>query len=171
LKKYVLIFLLFCLPGFTFSQEKDTYTIITLFDGPALRPPIFLNSTEASIEMLKSKGLEQWDQGISMNYEFLGKGNYSSGLKYYRTLFSAFPILYAAIQPCMYKAGDENGWNLRPEIGLLYDPIWQYVVGLRLKLDYAYDAPLSNQQGFPYSRSIIEFKVGITFNVHHKTAY
>ena len=170
LRKFILLILI-SLPLVSFSQEKDIYTIVTVFDGIGLRPPSFFNTSEISAEILKSNGLDQSDQGISINYDLMGIGKYSAGLKYYRTIFPGFPILYAALQPCVFNNGDGAGWNIRPELGFLYDPIWQHTVGLRLKLSYGYDIGLTNHTGFSYSRSIIEFKVGITFNVHHKITY
>jgi hypothetical protein len=166
----ITLLILILLPIVSFSQ-KDIYTIVTIYDGPGLRPASLFNSTEESIEILTSKGLEETDRGVSLNYELLGKSNYSTGIKFYSTIFSGFPILYAGLQPCIFRTDEVNGWNLRPELGFVYDPVWQYIVGLRFKLDYGYDIPLSNSKGFSYSRSIIEFKVGITFNVHHRTIY
>lgn len=154
-----------------FSQERDVYTIATLYNSIGLRPANFMYLAEGSIEELKANGLEQRDQGLSINYETPGKGNFSVGLKYYRTIFTYFPILYAGIQPCYYKSDNQNGFNIRPELGFLYDIIWQHLVGLRLKLAYGYDVPLANREGFSYSRSIIDFKIGITFNLKHKTSY
>ena len=169
-RKFIFLILIL-LPLHSFSQENDIYTIVTVFDGIGLRPPSILNTSEISAEILKSNGLDQSDQGISLNYDQLNKNKYSTGLKYYRTIFPGFPILYVALQPCMFNDGDGVGWNIRPEFGFLYDPIWQHTVGLRLKLSYGYDIGLTNRSGFSYSRSIIEFKVGITFKIHHKITY
>ena len=167
-----LIFLiLIIIPLFSYSQENDIYTIVTVFDGLGFRPPTLFNTTEISAEILKSNGLDQSDQGISLNYELLRGGDYSAGVKYYRTIFPGFPILYVALQPCLFNVSGEKEVNVRPELGFMYDPIWQHTVGLRLKLSYGYDIPITNQKDFSYSRSILEFKVGITFNVHHKITY
>jgi len=170
MRNFLLMFLLF-LPFAAFSQEKDNYTVVTIYNGIPFRPANLNYSSELSIEQFKSKGLGQMDQGISLNYEYIRKQGFSLGLKYYRTLFLYFPILYVALQPTYYSIGSQNGFNVRPEIGLQYDPIWQYVVGLRFKLSYGYDVPVSNGDGFSYNRSIIELKVGITFNVTHSTTY
>jgi hypothetical protein len=158
-------------PLLTFSQEKDNYTILTMFNGTIFRPSNFCYSAEASIEEFKSKGLAQQDQGISLNYEFQNRQSYSLGLKYYRTPFLYFPVLYVALQPDYYSNGSQNGFNIMPELGFQYDPIWQYVVGLRFKLSYGYDVPIYNREGYSYNRSVIELKVGITFNLKHSTSY
>ena len=170
MKKIILVLLL-VLPLTTFSQEKDSYKIITLYNGVPFRPSNFYYSSEISFEEFKSKGLGQQDQGISLNYEFQNKQSFSAGLKYYRTLFLYFPILYIALQPDYYGNGNQKGFNVRPELGFQYDPIWQYLVGLRFKLSYGYDVPVSNNEGYNYNRSVIELKVGVTFNVKHSTSY
>ena len=168
-KLLFLIFIVF--PFASYSQENDIYTIVTVFDGLGFRPPVLFNASEISAEILKSNGLDQSDQGISLNYELLKGRDYSAGLKYYRTIFPGFPILYVALQPCLFSTNGEKGVNIRPELGFMYDPIWQHTVGLRFKLSYGYDIPVTNQKDFSYSRSILELKVGITFNVHHKITY
>jgi hypothetical protein len=167
----IILLLILLLPLLGSSQSKDNYTIVTVYNGIPFRPSVVHYSAEASIEEFKSKGLGQTDQGLSLNYELIAKGDFSLGLKYYRTLFLYFPILYVAAQPDFYRINNQNGFNIRPEIGFQYDPIWQYTIGLRFKLSYGYDVPIANGEGFSYNRSIIELKIGITFNVHHSTSY
>jgi hypothetical protein len=170
MRKIILLSLIF-LPLAAFTQSKDNYTILTIYNGIPFRPSVICYSSEVSIEQFKSKGLGQTDEGISLNCELIRRGDFSFGLKYYRTLFLYFPILYAALQPDFYRINNQNGFNVRPEVGFQYDPIWQYTVGLRFKLSYGYDVPISNGEGFSFNRSVIELKVGVTFNVHHSTSY
>jgi|GEM_PF-2498871 len=170
MKKFIFLsFMVLSLAAF--SQEKDEYTILTLYNGLPFRPSAFGYSSELSLEKFTSQGYREKDQGISLNYEYIGNHSYTTGIKYYRTLFENFPILYIAIQPDYYEADNHVGFNLRPELGLQYDPIWQYVVGLRFRLAYGYDIPISNTEGLFYNRNVIELKVGITFNLHHGTSY
>ena len=94
-------------------------------------------------------------KGFGLRFDYLQNNNYALGIRYFRSIrnyFSHELIPYWEISPQFFQCNNKPGLNLKPGIGLWFNPFYGSAVGVSLKVSYGYDIPIAGAKQFTAGR-------------------
>lgn len=151
-----------------FAQFGTNQRQVSFYYGQTYRiNDKFYNTFDISFEHLRTSCTHASFKGAGVRFDYFGKNSFAIGVRYFKA-FVRRPDTFApyfGISPIFFQFNSLMGMNLKPEIGIKFNPFFYSAIDVVLNASYGYDIPVINETNFKAGRHDLSVRIGFSIDL------